>query len=163
MTRLLRYLGFAMLGYFALTFWPEGWPRPDPLLLALAQLAWRRASPARCAALGVLGGLGMSLIGPGLSGVFVAVYGWTGLLLGLAGEGEAREGPLVPALMVTAGTLVVGLGLAGLGHWLELGPSPDRVKSWLPGAVVLNLAFWFGLLRPAPVRERRVRVRAAAS
>lgn len=159
MTRFFRYLGCALGGTMLLTMWPEGWPRPDPLLLALAQMAWRKASPAMCALLGVVGGLGMALIGPGPAGLFVAVYGWTGLLLGLFGDGEHREGVLAPALLVGVGTAIVALGLAGLGSLSPLGPAPARIQLWFPGALTMNFLFWFGLLKPAPIRERRVRLR----
>lgn len=154
MTRFWRYLLGSMAGYWVLTLWPEGVPRPDPLLLALVQATWRKASPSQCAILGAAGGFGMALLGPGMAGVYVVVYGWTGLLLGLAGEGLPRSGPLVPALLVSAGTLCVALGVAGLGIWTE--PSPLRVQLWAPGALLMNLAFWFVLLRPRPVRERRI-------
>lgn len=154
MTRFWRYLLGALGGYWLLTLWPAGFPRPDPLLLALVQATWRKASPTMCAGLGVAGGLGMALLGPGLAGVYVAVYGWTGLMLGLAGQGLPRAGPVVPALLVSAGTLAVALGVAGLGVWAE--PSPLRVQLWFPGALFMNLVFWFLLLRPSPVRERRL-------
>lgn len=136
--RALPRAALLMVALGLLSLLPAGWPRCDPVLLVIVPVALRRGC-AEAGAVGFLGGVVAWLWSPGWMAQSTLVYGLTGALLGAIGEDPLEQGPWLPLLLTTAGTVAVGLGAVALG-----GPDPVRVQQWLPGALVANL-----LLTPA--------------
>src|SRR5690606_22413115 len=110
-------------------------PRPDAVLLLLTPLALQAGS-AVAGWFGFLAGLVLGLLGPGTPGLFAAVYGLAGVLLGSLGEGENL---FMNLLLVGVGTVTVGLALAGVSALGGPAPAVGVLKSWLGPALILNV------------------------